>query len=671
MSDRSITDIDIPGVIDTNSTDFIDEFYNPLLTRASEYKRGVGYFSGSWVQSASRGLATLAEQGGSAKWITSPILDSTDREAIKKGNKARCDEVIRESLLEDISSLETALDNQTQNAISWLIADGVIEIRFAVPTNGLAGQFHDKWGILRDADGNRVAFHGSQNDSYNAQLNYESYDIFCDWKHETDLTRVNKHEERFDRLWNNEVDSVTIHTIGETIRRELIQLRTTDERPYTPPDDESLSHNITLRPYQQDAVDAWFENNHCGLFQMATGTGKTYTALGAMDELNQITDSPLFVVVSVPMTHLASQWAESLKEFDYTSPHFIYGSANPSWKKSLDRIVSDFNLGLSDTEIVITTHTSGSKEEFRDTITRVDGEILLIGDEVHNMGSEHRKKGLLPAYDYRIGLSATPERFYDEEGSEYLLRYFEGTIYKFTIGDAIPEYLSRYNYYPRVVEMEPAELSEYRTYTHKIVSAKNNPQSDEETLSRLLQNRARIIKSAEAKFAELRDIIQESDVDHMLIYTNYEQINRTQKIMTDEGVIHRRFTAEESDDERQEILSAFASGTFEALVAMKCLDEGVDVPSTKKAILMSNSKNPMEFVQRRGRVLRRHGDDKEPAEIYDIIVVPTLNPDAELLESEQSIVEKELDRFNRFVKNANNTTSAELSIQRIRTAYQV
>lgn len=671
MSDGSLPEIDLSGVIDTDSTDFVEEFYNPLLSRATHYKRGVGYFSGSWVQSASRGLSSLAERGGSAKWIMSPILSESDLEAIKEGTEARRGETVREGLLENISSLEDALTEQTQNAIAWLIADGIIEIRFAVPTDGLAGQFHDKWGVLEDEGGNRVAFHGSQNDSHTAQLNYESYDVFWDWEHDTDTERVDKHEARFDRLWDGNVDSVAIYTVGETVRRELFQLRTTDERPYTLPGDSGNSHNITLRPYQQEAVDAWFENDKRGLFEMATGTGKTYTALGAMDELNQITDESLFVVVSVPMTHLAPQWADSLKDFGYSGPHSVYGSADADWKKNLDRIVSDFNIGLSDTEIIITTHISGSKEEFRDAINRVDGQVVLIGDEVHNMGSEFRSEGLVQSYDYRIGLSATPERFYDEEGSDYLLQYFGETVYKFTLGDAIPEFLSRYNYYPRVVEMEPEELSEYRTYTHKIVKTKNNSQANEEVLSRLLQDRARIIKSAEAKFSELRDIVEESEIDHMLVYTNHEQIDQAQELLTDEGVIHRRFTAQESNDEREEILNAFAGGLFEALVAMKCLDEGVDVPSTKKAILMSNSKNPMEFVQRRGRVLRKHENVDEPAEIHDIIVVPTLNPDAELLESERSIVEKELSRFDRFVENADNSMSAKLAIQEIRTAYQV
>lgn len=665
------TGLDLPGVVETSSTDLMEEFYIPLLTQATEYKRGVGYFSSGWIRSAARGLTALAERGGTAKWIMSPILDEADLEAIEKGSEAKRNETVRESLEQTISDLEAALDDETRNAVAWLIADGILEVRFAVPTNALEGQFHDKWGVFYDESKNRVAFHGSLNDSLQAQSNYESYDVFCDWRHSADSDRVDQHEARFDDLWNGDVESVAIHTVGETIRRGLIELRSSEDRPYTsPPSVAKPDHSITLRDYQREAVDAWFANDKRGLFEMATGTGKTYTAIGAMDEVLQTTDGPLLVVISVPMRHLAPQWKDSLADFGYTTPHYLFGSRNANWKEDLERIVSDLNLGFRDTEIIITTHISGAKERFRELVKSLDIPILFIGDEVHNLGSEHKQKGLLPAYDYRIGLSATPERYYDEEGSQFLLRYFGGTIYQYSLGDAIPEHLSGYNYYPEIVEMEPAELSEYQSYTTKIVSTKNSENTDDEALSRLLQDRARIIKSAEAKFKKLRKIVQTVDIDHMLIYTNHEQIDRVQELLTEEGVVQHRFTSEESDEERANILDAFARGEFDALVAMKCLDEGVDVPSTKQAVMMSNSKNPMQFVQRRGRVLRREAGTG-PAEIYDMIVVPTLDPGSELLESERNIVRKELDRFDEFVENARNTYEARNAIQRVRTAYQV
>jgi hypothetical protein len=447
MSD--FTELTFPGVIDTSSTDFMTDFYTPLLSRAEEYKRGAGFFSKSWIQSAARGLSRLAENGGTAKWLTSPILDEATLEALQKGNNAKWDDELRASLQDSIDKLEQKLAEDIKNAIAWMIADGILEIRLAVPESGLSGEFHDKWGICTDEAGNRVAFHGSQNDSRHAQRNYEAYDVFCDWRNQVDAERADKHEARFDQLWNGDVESVGIYSIPEGIRRDLIELRTTDDRPYDAPTEIKDDENeITLRDYQQEAVDAWFANGRQGLFEMATGTGKTYTALGALDQLRKATDEPLFVVVSVSMRHLAPQWAESLADFGFTAPTYIYGSRNQDWAADLERLVSDFEHGFSDSEIVITTHTTGAKKHFRDQISNLDKPALLIADEVHNLGSEYRRKGLLPEYDYRLGLSATPERYYDQEGSEFLLRYFSSTVYQFTLSDAIPDYLTEYKYYP-------------------------------------------------------------------------------------------------------------------------------------------------------------------------------------------------------------------------------
>jgi len=667
------TDLDLPGVIDTSSTDFIADFYTPLLSRAAEYKRGAGFFSKSWIQSAARGLSNLAENGGTAKWLTSPILDDSTLEALEKGNEAKWDDELKASLQDSIKELEQDLAADTKNAIAWMIADGILEIRFAVPKGGLSGDFHDKWGTCIDNAGNRVAFHGSQNDSLHAQRNYESYDVFCDWRNQIDAERVDKHEARFDRLWDGDIESVGIYSIPEGIRRDLIELRTTDDRPYDAP--ESIKNNqseITLRDYQQEAVDSWFANKKQGLFEMATGTGKTYTALGALEQLLESTDDPLFIVISVPMRHLAPQWTDSLADFGFGAPTYAFGSRNPDWNSDLERLVSDFNHGFSNREIIITTHVTGAKEHFQNQISKVDSQALLIADEVHNLGSKYQRKGLLAEYDYRLGLSATPERYYDQEGSNFLLRYFNGTVYQFTLGDAIPDYLTEYKYFPRVIELSAEELEEYRTYTHKIVRAQNNEDSDKEAIERLLQNRAQILKSAEQKYNEFRNILQSVKVDHMLVYTNHEQIEHVIKILADNGMINHRFTAQEDDDEREQLLEAFAEGKYDALVAMKCLDEGVNVPSTKQAVMMSNTKNPMQFVQRRGRVLRKdEATGKDHAEIYDMIVVPTLNPSGELLESERNIIRKELDRFEEFAENAMNETEARMSLQRVRTEYQV
>lgn len=674
----AFTEVEWPRVIETSEMDFAADFYNPLLSRAIEYKRGVGYFTTGWLESASRGIVNLAENGGTAKWIASPILDDEDWQAIKEGEAARSDPQLKAALEDSIDSLQAELSTNARNAIAWMIADGLLEIKFAVPHGELRGQFHDKFGIARDREGNRISFHGSQNDSQNAFQNYEAYSIDCDWMSDREAEGVELQETRFDALWKNEKANVSTFTLPESIEADIQKLRTTDDRPYTAPPEVINEENnaITLRDYQQTAVNNWENNQRCGLFEMATGTGKTYTAIGAMRNLLQEyrqRDHSLLVVITVPMTHLAKQWAESLADFDYLSPKLLYGSYRADWKSALQSLIDDMELGLSESEIIITTHQTGSTPFFRQQLRSADCDSLVIADEVHNLGAEHRRKGLVQEFDYRLGLSATPERFYDEEGTEFLFRYFDKTVFEFTLSDAIPEYLTPYEYYPRIVEMDGEELDRYRKISHKLAKLSNSDDTDiEETRERLLTKRANILKSARKKYDELETILDEIDIDHLLVYTNFEQIDEVQKRMADRGVVQHRFTAEENDEERQRLLTAFAEGRYEALVAMKCLDEGVDVPSTRQAILMANSRNPKEFVQRRGRVLRQHSESgKEKAVIYDMVVVPTTNPDAELAASEKGILTRELERFEEFAATSLNEDHARLALQDIRREFEV
>jgi superfamily II DNA or RNA helicase len=678
-SPTGFSNIEWPRVIETSETDFISDFYVPMLSHAVEYKRGVGYFTTGWLESASRGVVNLVENGGVAKWIASPILSEEDWQAIEEGEAARSNPKIKSALESSITSLEEELRNETRNAIAWLIADELLELKFAIPHGLLRGQFHDKFGIAQDAEGRRIAFHGSQNDSKHAFENYEAYTIDCDWMSDREAEAVDIHERRFDDLWHNKKQNVTTFTLPESIKQDIKELRTTDERPYTTPphlDSENDEDGIILRDYQRTAVDNWHANDRHGLFEMATGTGKTYTAIGAMRDILQEYErrgDAILVVITVPMTHLAKQWADSLEDFGYTSWELLYGSHRPDWKSALQTALDDLELGFTDSEVIITTHQTGSTDFFRNQLEAIPCDSFVIADEVHNLGAEVRRKGLVSQFDYRLGLSATPERYYDDEGTKFLLKYFDQIVFEFTLADAIPEYLTPYEYYPRIVEMDGEELNQYKKISHKLARlGDSKDKTVEETRERLLTKRANILKSARQKYSELEEILDEIDIDHLLVYTNHQQIDEVQERMTKRGIIQHRFTAEEDDEERQRLLSAFADGSYEALVAMKCLDEGVDVPSTRQAILMANSRNPKEFVQRRGRVLRQHPESgKEKAIIYDMLVVPTMKPDSKLAASEKGILERELERFEEFAGTALNENKARLIIQDIRREFQM
>lgn len=662
--------LELPPVIDTGETDFVTEFYEPLLERTRVYKRGVGYFTSGWLAQNAAGVTRLATVGGTAKLITSPTLSAADWDALRTGTDARRNEILAAALTEQVTDLEASLETDTRNALAWLIADGIIEIRFALPTAELSGEFHDKWAVFESFSGEKVAIHGSQNDSKQGFKNYESYDIFTDWVNHWDAERVARHENRFDRLWRNENPNVDTVRLPTAIKDDLISLRTTSMPPYEPPTPDG---GIELREYQQAAVDAWFANGSRGLFRMATGTGKTYTALGAMDKLVSHQEGPLLIVVSVPYTHLASQWEDSLQDWGYGRTKRVYGSANRDWKSDLASRIDDLSIGIRDVELCITTHTTLSHEFFQRQINTAACEVLLIADEVHGLGSEDRRNGLVTGYEYRLGLSATPEREYDETGTEYLLEYFGGIVYEYSLAEAIPEYLVPYEYYPVIVELTEEELDTYAGISRRLASEFSKEHPDEELLERLMLNRARLVKSADNKLASLRSILSElPEKDHLLVYTNPQQFDDVQHVLNSKGVIQHQFTAEEDQAERARLLDGFANGEYDALVAMKCLDEGVDVPSTKRAVLMSNSNNPMQFIQRRGRVLRRADEyGKDTAEIYDLIVVPSLNPERKLVQSEKRLLEKELRRFNQFAELARNEIQAKNRIEPIRTQYEL
>jgi superfamily II DNA or RNA helicase len=667
--DRTFRDLNPPAVIDTADTDFISEFYAPLLSRAVRYDRGVGFFSSSWIESAARGMADLAENGGVARWITSPILGEEDWKAIQQGMEAQTDEVLRQSLKEQITDLRYDLEYHTRNTIAWMIADGLLKIRFAVPKDELSGDFHDKFGVMEDSDGNMLAFHGSQNDSKTALSNYEAYTIDCDWLSERDAEGVQHQQKRFNRLWEGSLENVEIYSIPEAAEKKIAKLRDDDYRPYDPPEEDG--NGITLRPYQQDAIKAWQENDQRGLFEMATGTGKTFTALAATEAAFDRPKPPELVVIAVPFTHLAPQWEGEMELFDIGTPIYAYGTDNPDWKSDLSTLISNINLGTTERGVLLTTHTTLSNAYFREQIQKHRGISLLIGDEAHHLGSEYQQGGLLQDYDYRIGLSATPQRYFDKEGTRYLLDYFGGVVYEYTLAEAIPEFLTPYEYYPVIVELTAEELEEYRALSRRLAKVANNEDADDEITERLAQKRANIIKSAENKYGRLRSVLNRLDpIDHLLVYTNPEQLEHVQEILNAGGIVQHKFTYHEDSDERERILTEFEQGEYDALVAMKCLDEGVDVRATKQAVLMSNTGNPMQFVQRRGRVLRQF-PGKEKSTIFDFIVVPTTNPDAELAESERGILKKELRRFEEFASSAINEVQARNTIGDIRIQYQI
>lgn len=672
----SFRDITIPGFLDTSANDLIRDFFNPMLAAAVSYDRGVGYFSSGWLRIAAQGMTAFAEHGGRARWVTSPILDKSDWEALVSGDIARSDYILHNAMERSVADLAVTLDEDVRSALAWMIADGVVDFRLAIPRNLLdQGNFHDKFGIFTDSSGDRVSFNGSYNDSIQGTRNYESIKVFCAWI-ESFAVLVQADNERFERLWCNLDQNVRVYTISDAIRLKILQLRSQD-RPYRHAirDEQvlgefqldygtttlQLPEDLVLREYQLSAIDNWFSANCKGLLEMATGSGKTITALSASVRLFE-RERRLAVIIAVPYKHLVDQWESEAKPFGY---HGIKAYVSTEkWRGKLTQAISDYNAGYRDLLSVFVTHDTFSTPEFQSCIAALTAPVLLIADEVHHLGSSRSREVLPSNVACRLALSATPDRWFDDFGTQRLRDYFGTTVSTFSMADAIGTCLTPYRYYPRLVALSDDEMLRYSDLSAKIgrLAAREDNEA-QDMIKTLLMRRAALLNTAVNKVPALRAIIErEPDLHHALFYCAPGQIEEVTRLLGWElGLRVHTFTAQETQNERAQLLADFDTGDIQGLVAMRCLDEGVDVPATRTAYILASSSNPREFIQRRGRVLRRY-PGKEFAEVYDLLAVPPEDwqptPDDPVFASERSMVRRELTRLSEFAEHALNKHEA-------------
>lgn len=666
-----LNDFDFPSIITTSEHNIIEDFFLPALERSVKYDRGVGYFSSGWFRIAAKGMASFSNNGGHARWVTSPILDEDDWAAMLKGEMAIQDILLYEILKKNISELINSLEEDTLSAIAWMIADRTIEFKLALPRNKLNhGEFHDKFGIFYDSVGNTLVFNGSYNDSIQGTLNYESIKLFTSWDSAAEKW-INEDVNRFEALWNNNDPNVQVYDLPTAAKEEILKLRKSRRpfpiaeipKPYNVsfPVRPSIPSKIKIRDYQLEAIDAWFNADCRGLFEMATGTGKTITALAASIKLLE-REKRLVIIVACPYQHLVDQWVDEAKEFGYI-PIKAYQSVN-TWIDEVNERILAFNHNDISSICIITTHSSFSTDNFLNTVNRIQGPILIIADESHHLGSARQRDFLPQTAQYRLALSATPTRWYDAEGTNFLLDYFGKIVYSLSLTEAIQKgFLTPYYYYPILVELTDDEMIEYSELSSKIGSliAQKNNSDVQEMLERLLIKRANILNNATNKIVEVSRLINEQElIFHTLFYCAPGQIDEVVQLLGwKNGLRIHRFTAHEDIPTRRRLLDEFANEKLQALVAMRCLDEGVDVPSTRTAYILASSSNPREFIQRRGRILRK-APGKESAIIYDLIAVPPAKAFSDQISfnAEKSLLKRELRRFAEFADSSLNSQAA-------------
>lgn len=592
----------------TSTHKVLELFYVPALAQATSYDRGVGYFTSNWLRLAATGLATLAANGGKARILASPKLDREDCAALTQGTDARNDPTLRSALERTIADLEHNLAHDTLAALAWMIADGLLEFKIAIPTGELDGDFHDKFGVFRDPSQDAVAFHGSPNDSEKAFRNYESISVFYSWIDGREALRVQNEQERFNLIWDNGDINLRVYELPDAVRRNLIEFTSRSRRPYPPPPAEPEA--AARWQHQRDAVAAFLKAK-AGVLEMATGTGKTRTALTIADEL-QARGSINTAVVAAYGTDLLDQWHKELVRRT-TMPIF----------RAYERH-HEAQSFLNDPEGAILL---ASRQSLADILPKLRGgayaKALLICDEVHGMGSPSlvaSLAGRLKPFAYRLGLSATPEREYDSDGNHFIEDEIGPVIFEFGLKDAIQKgILCGFDYveleYEFSDEDRAALAQAIRRYHAKARAGEAPP------IEALYQDIARIRKLSQEKIPPFRDYVSTHPevLQRSLIFVETAEYGMlVQDILMAQ---HVDFHTYYGDDDRAN-LGRFARGELDCLVTCHRISEGIDIQSVNNIVLFASARARLETVQRLGRCLRI--DPKNPekrATVVDFIRV--------------------------------------------------
>lgn len=713
----SLRDIDLKPEYRSRLDNVIKDFYNPVLKESILYKRAVGFFSSSALLALSAGIGGLIENGGNIQLIASPRLLPEDVEAINDGLR-RKDEVIKEVLLRELQEPNGKYEEARLNLLSNLIAAGRLEIKIAfLETDDSIGMFHEKVGLMYDAEDNIIAFSGSMNESANAFMtNYEAIDVFASWTQ--DEERVFSKQSAFNAMWNDYEPSIKVMEFPD-ICDEIIQKYRVDDTIDTTLDDyqpakdpvsidlsekknePSVPESVRMREYQLDAISEWANHDYRGIFDMATGTGKTYTALAAIADLYAAKSRNLAVIIICPYQHLVEQWKEDIVAFGMKPIVCYSASSQRNWRDRLKTAVTSFNLGVQNHFCMVSTNATFSIDYVQELIHKLSGNVLLVVDEAHNFGAENLSKTLQEHIPYRLALSATIDRHGDPEGTQKLYDYFGEKCIEYSLKDAIDnDMLTPYYYHPITVSLDDDELTEYLDLTSKIRRNVHQDKQGKIKLSdyakMLLIKRARIVAGAKNKIGILRDVISDyKDDSQILVYcgattmhdVDYHEgkpaIDEARQIDVVAGMLGNdlnmrvtKFTSEEGADERERIKRDFAEGNhLQALVAIRCLDEGVNIPSIRTAFILASSTNPKEYVQRRGRVLRKF-PGKTHATIFDFITLPIPledvdQYDTDVIESVKSLAKREIIRMQDFAAIAENPFDSDALIHEIQRQYDI
>lgn len=658
---------------DSDSTDVLQEFYRPLLKDSRRYDRAVGYFSSSTFRSCASELASFIGQGGKIRLVIGCLTQPADIDALQVAApelEERERLVIRRDIEKYLIQLEGE-DPEAAQTFSRMIASGVAEIKFAVRERGI---YHEKFGIFVDDLGIKVAFIGSLNETSAALsygFNHESISVYQSLEPEIYAAYGRDLESRFESLWEGRANKTRIYDLDVT-SLELIK-KVASKQIDKPNDDvqrtlERLPEKFVLRDYQNEAIEQWKSNKYHGILAMATGTGKTLTAISAIKRFRDKVKGGV-VVVTVPYQNLAVQWIDALQAQGIETIAVFDGYRG--WYDQVKALLmGSLYSDTINTPCLVCVERSFKDERFQGLISILNDakqkNHMLVVDECHHFnGAEHISK-LPEVFKFRLGLSATPyDQFDGHEDDRHLERYFGPIVFEFSLGRAIQEgFLTKYRFHILACELDEEETAQYEEFTLKIVRIAGSDDSfNSETWAKvqpLMLARSRIVGAAKNKLSKLRTHLEsEGIMPFSLFYCGdgsveedgerLRQIEAVSELLHSLGWRSSRITATESLQTREALLDRLKSQAIDAVVSIKVLDEGIDVPACQRAYLLASQSSDRQGIQRRGRVLRK-SEGKDVADLFDFIVVGA----ATEAKTFKKLASKEIRRAYQFARDSIN-----------------
>lgn len=666
---------------------FAEEVLIPGFQNAARVDCMAGFFSSEILAVLAPGLATYINTTQSSfRLVISPLLRPEDQAAIEGGVKPA--EAIAHEILDDLIITEDLLQQHTLKCLSWLLRTDRIEIKVALMKEA---SFHMKVWLFYEAD-DIMAVHGSSNATQaGIKKNFEQMAIAKSWeKNQRDAT--DKLCAQFGSLWENKADDCIVIEMPEAVKQRLLRTYSSD----TPPAENELrllysravecseaprSYELAPKLGMEFAIPAWlryadgpFEHQgkavvewcgagYRGVLEMATGSGKTITSMIAAHRLYE-RHKPLLIVVAAPYVPLIEQWCDEVAPFGLKPINLTTSGGASKRARELQKLKRRLRTSVSDVEVVVVSHDTLCTSEFRTAVAAFDCARMLIADEVHNLGRQAFIANPPEFFEYRLGLSATPTRQYDEEGTEILFEFFGPVVFRFTLEEAVGNCLVEYDYYVHPVHLTKPEMDEWYDLTGKI--KQNAWRSDDDNpdkyLATLMRDRRALLETASGKISTLADLLSEEDIGslrHTLVYTSDkgpEQLENVNRLLHDSHILFHQLTAEEttSREQTKRIIKSFQDGEIQVLTAKRVLDEGVNIPQICKAFILASTTVERQWVQRRGRLLRTCSSiGKTHSIIHDLLALP---PEIEngLDADARTLVRSELHRAQEFARLARN-----------------